>query len=98
MTQGIYEITVSARPFDIPSAIEADCSVLEDLETDIKSSDLDLPDGVTLVSDPDARVAWIQPPRVVEEVATSELGEGEEGAEAAEGEEAGEGEGDGGEE
>lgn len=87
VTQGIYDITVSARPFDIPSSIEADCSILEDLDADIKASELSLPDGVTLVSDPDARVAWIQPPRVIEEdevvgeegVEGDEEGEGEEG-------------------
>lgn len=86
VTQGTYEISVNALPFDIPSEIEVDCSVLIDLETDIKASELTLPNGVTLLSDADTRIAWIQPPRVVEEVAAAEIGDGEEGAEAAEGE------------
>ncbi len=94
VTQAVYEITVSALPFDIPSEIIVDCIVLEDLESDIKVGDLVLPPGVTLVSDPEARVAWIQPPRVLEEPEEVEGEEGEEGEEGAEGEE-GEGDGDG---
>ncbi len=85
VTQGTYEISVNALPFDIPSEIEVDCSVLVDLETDIKAGELRLPSGVTLVSDPDARIAWIQPPRVIEEEAPEAV-EGEEGEEGAEGE------------
>jgi large subunit ribosomal protein L25 len=87
VTQAIYEITVLAKPFDIPHEIEVDCSVLVDLDADIKAGDLKLPSGVELVSDADARIAWIQPPRVVEE--TEEAGEGEEGEEGADGDEEG---------
>ena len=80
VTQAIYEISVLARPFDIPSHIEVDCMVLVDLEAEIKAGDLVLPAGVTLESDPDARVAWIQPPRVVEEVVAPEVETPEVGA------------------
>ncbi len=91
VTQGTYEITVEALPFDIPSEIEVDCSVLIDLEADIKAEELSLPSGVTLISDPETRIAWIQPPRVIEEeVAEVEGEEGEEGEEGAEGEGGGE--------
>jgi large subunit ribosomal protein L25 len=88
VTQAVYEVTVRARPFDIPNEIEVDCTVLVDLEADIKASELVLPNNVHLESDPDARIAWIQPPRVIEEV---EPVEGEEGAEGegAEGDEDG---------
>ena len=79
VTQAIYEITVLAKPFDIPHEIEVDCSVLVDLETDIKAGDLKLPAGVELVSDADARIAWIQPPRVSTD--EEEAGDGEEAAE-----------------
>ena len=86
VTQAIYEISVLAKPFDIPSEIEVDCSVLVDLEADITAGELVLPDGVTLESDPKSRIAWIQPPRVVEEVAPDEEVEGEEAeGDAAEG-------------
>jgi len=82
VTQAIYSLSVLSKPFTVPSEIQADLSVLVDLETNIKRGDLVLPDGVELVGDPDIPVAWIQPPRVQEEVAVE--GGAEEGAEAGE--------------
>ena len=79
VTQAIYSLSVLSKPFTVPSEIQADISVLVDLETNIKRGDLVLPDGVELVGDPDIPVAWIQPPRVQEEVAVEEGAE--EGAE-----------------
>ena len=83
VTQAIYSLSVLSKPFTVPSEIQADISVLVDLETNIKRGDLVLPDGVELVGDPDIPVAWIQPPRVQEEVAVEEGAEEgtEEGAE-----------------
>ena len=83
VTQAIYSLSVLSKPFTVPSEIQADLSVLVDLETNIKRGDLVLPDGVELVGDPDIPVAWIQPPRVQEEVAVEEGAEdgAEEGAE-----------------
>ena len=82
VTQAIYSLSVLSKPFTVPSEIQADLSVLVDLETNIKRGDLVLPDGVELVGDPDIPVAWIQPPRVQEEVAVEEGAE--EGAEEGE--------------
>ena len=82
VTQAIYSLSVLSKPFTVPSEIQADLSVLVDLETNIKRGDLVLPDGVELVGDPDIPVAWIQPPRVQEEVAVDEGAE--EGAEEGE--------------
>ena len=86
VTQGVYEVTVLAKPLEIPPELTADCSVLEDLEMYIYSKDLDLPVGAELISDEDAQIAWIQPPRVQvteEEMAATTEGqeEGEEGDE-----------------
>ena len=86
VTQGVYEVTVLAKPLEIPSELTADCSVLEDLEMYLYSKDLDLPEGAELISDEDAQIAWIQPPRVLvteEEMAATTEGqeEGEEGDE-----------------
>ncbi len=79
VTQGIYEVVLSARPDNIPHELEADCSVLEDFSSAVLASDLPLPEGATLASDPDDRIAWVQPPRVIEEdVALDEELEGEE--------------------
>ncbi len=78
VTQGIYEVVLSARPGNIPHELEADCSVLEDFSSAVLASDLPLPEGATLASDPDDRVAWVQPPRVMEEdIAVDEELEGE---------------------
>ena len=82
VTQAIYSLSVLSKPFTVPSEIQADLSVLVDLETNIKRGDLVLPDGVELVGDPDIPVAWIQPPRVQEEVTVEEGAE--DGAEAGE--------------
>ena len=73
VTHGTVEITVRAKPFDMPNELEADCSVLDDLEATILSSDIMLGEGVSLSSSSDDRIAWIQPPRVVvEETADSD--------------------------
>lgn len=95
VTQGVYEVLLEARPGDMPHSVEADCIVLESFDDAILASDLPLGENVALAGDPDERVAWIQPPRVVEEdevdVEEGELITGEEGIEpddaAAEGSE-----------
>ena len=80
VTQGIYEVTVRAKPFDVPAEIKVDCIVLESIELSITTKDLKLPPGVELVSSDTERVAWIQPPRVeVEPVQSEELDESLEG-------------------
>ena len=90
VTQGIYEVTVRAKPFDVPAEIQVDCIVLESIELSITTKDLKLPPGVELVSSDTERVAWIQPPRVeVEPVQSEELdvsqeGEGEVTSESSE--------------
>ena len=69
----------------MPSELEADCSVLVDLDAAILSNDIILGDGVSLSSSSDDRIAWIQPPRVVvDEPTVSEEGTTEEGDESAE--------------
>jgi len=85
VTQAIYSLSVLSKPFNVPNQIEADVSVLVDLEISIKRGELQLPDEVELVGDPEIPVAWIQPPRVQEEI-EEETPEGEEG-ETPEGEE-----------
>jgi large subunit ribosomal protein L25 len=94
VTQGAFEITVRALPFDMPNEIEVDCSVLDSLEAAILSGDLKLPSGVTLASSEEDRIAWIQPPRVSEEPAPGAT-EGEEGEEGVSDDADGEADGDG---
>ena len=66
VTQGVYEITVMARPFEVPNEIVADCSVLETLESSITVGELDYPAGAEPSGDLNQNIAWIQPPRVIE--------------------------------
>ena len=45
VTQGIYEVTVRAKPFDVPAEIQVDCIVLESIELSIITKDLVLDSG-----------------------------------------------------
>ena len=88
VTQGVYEIVLAARPGEIPQSLEADCIVLESLDDAILASELTLPAGATLAGDPDERIAWIQPPRVIaEDIAEEDEDEMIEGEGEGEGEE-----------
>lgn len=92
VTQGVYEVVLAARPGEIPQSLEADCIVLETLDDAILASELTLPAGAALAGDPDERIAWIQPPRVIAEDLAEEdeeemiegEGEGEEESEEEE--------------
>ena len=84
VTQGTYEVTILAKPLEIPSALESDCSVLENLEMYVYAKDLMIPDGATLNTDPEVQIAWIQPPRVQVEDEIDDSEEGEEGEEGSE--------------
>lgn len=96
-------VTVEALPSEIPSFLEVDVSGLEEIDSAIHVSDLMLPEGVEMVTDPELLVAKVAPPVVekIEEEVEEELEEGEEAAEEAEegaeeeGAEAGEEEGGG---
>jgi large subunit ribosomal protein L25 len=82
-------VLVRAKPDDLPSSIELDVSPLVDFDQVLHASDLQIPEGATLVTDASEAVARVQPPRVEEEPVVAEAEEGEEaaaGAEAAEGE------------
>jgi large subunit ribosomal protein L25 len=83
--QQMFTLTINALPSAIPSGLEADISELT-IGSQVRVSDLVLPEGVTTDVDPDTAVAIGQPPRVVvleEEVEAAE-GEAEEGAAPAE--------------
>lgn len=87
--QLIFNLTIEAKPQDIPSAIEHDISALE-IGDQLRVGELALPPGVSTAIEADELVGQVVAPRVVEE----EVPEGEEGeegegveGEAAEGEE-----------
>jgi len=61
-------VIVRAKPDDLPSSLELDISSLDSFEAVLHVSDLRIPEGVTLVTDPSEPIARVQQPRV-EEVA-----------------------------
>jgi len=85
--QPIHMVRVECLPTDIPEAFEVDLTPLEEIESELRISDLTVPKGVTLLIDPEELVVKIVHRRelkVEEEVPVAEaavLGEGEEPAE-----------------
>jgi large subunit ribosomal protein L25 len=84
-------VSISALATALPSAIDLDITPLDSFESVLHVSDLIVPDGVEILTDPEEPLARVQPPRVEEEPVFGE-GEGEELEEGAEGEEGEEGE------
>jgi large subunit ribosomal protein L25 len=87
LTHVIDHVRVRALPDQLPQSIEASVEDLVDFDAAVHVRDLPIPEGATLLTDPDEIVARVLPPRVeVEEVAPEAEAE-EEGAEgeAAEG-------------
>ena len=76
-------VSVRALPDALPPALEVDISSLVDFETTIHVGDIELPEGVTLITDATEPLARVQPPRVTEEpVVAAEAAEAAESAEA----------------
>jgi large subunit ribosomal protein L25 len=85
--QPIHRVRVECLPTDIPAAFDVDLTPLEEIESELRVSDLVVPKGVTVLDDPDDLVVKIVHKRelkVEEEVPAAEaalVGEGEEAAE-----------------
>jgi large subunit ribosomal protein L25 len=92
LSQVAREIRVEALPLEVPERIELDVSPLEIGES-LRLSDLHVPQGVTLLDDPETVLATVTVPTKVEEPEV----EVEEGEELEEGEEGEDGEAPGGE-
>ncbi len=84
--QPIHAVRVECLPTDIPEAFEVDLTPLEEIESELRVSDLRVPKGVTLLVEPDELVVKIVHRRelkVEEEAPVAEaavLAEGEEAA------------------
>jgi len=88
LMHGLDHVSVEALPTDVPSFFEIDVSPLVEKNQALHVSDIELPEAVTLLTDPEQVVAKVAPPAVepVEEVEEEALEEGEapeEGAEVA---------------
>ncbi|MCY4640491.1 MAG: 50S ribosomal protein L25 [Chloroflexi bacterium] len=81
---GADSVQIEALPADMPNFVEVSMEGLADLDDEITVRDLDLPDTITILSDPDQMLARITRPRGLsaeEEAAEAAAAE----AEAAEG-------------
>lgn len=88
LVHGLDRVTVEALPAEVPSVIEVDVSGLEEIDQALHVSDLRVPEGVTILTDPEQVVAKVSPPAVVREE-EEEKAAAEAAAEAAAAEEAG---------
>jgi large subunit ribosomal protein L25 len=64
ISQQVFDIQVSALPLEMPGQIELDISVLTEPNSVLRTGDIVLPAGVTLLTDPEEMVARIEVPRV----------------------------------
>jgi len=88
LTQVTSEVTVEALPMEVPEHLEADISEMQIGDT-LRLSAVKLPDGVTLLDDPEETVlASVTQPRTEDEPETVEAGAELEEGEVAEGDEA----------
>lgn len=87
----IEHVRVKALPEKLPQSIHYSVESLHTFDDVLHVSDLSIPEGVTLLTDPGEVIAKVLPPRVEEVEAPVAAAEGAEGEEAAEGEAAGEG-------
>ncbi|MEI8072590.1 MAG: 50S ribosomal protein L25 [Candidatus Saccharibacteria bacterium] len=92
LVTNIEEVEVETLPAKLPANIEVDITGLDDFEKSIHIRDLSVPEGVTILDDPEELICKVEPPRSEEELEAlnEEIVEeipAEEGAEApAEGE------------
>ena len=87
--QPIHSLRVECLPSDIPAAFEVDLTPLEEIESELRISELKVPKGVTVLIDPEELVVKIIKKRemkVEEEVPAAEALVPAEGEAAAEGE------------
>ena len=68
----VDHIEIECLPADLPSEISVDISILDDFEKNIKVSDLNIPSGVEVLTDPEEIVVFVQAPRSEEELAELE--------------------------
>jgi large subunit ribosomal protein L25 len=80
LSQSLNELNIEALPLEIPPAIELDVSALH-IGDNLRVSDIKVPEGVTLLDDPEMTVASVTQPTQVEE--PEEMLDGDEAADEA---------------
>jgi large subunit ribosomal protein L25 len=87
--QPLHSVRVECLPSDIPEAFDVDITPLEEIDMELRVSDLRVPQGVTVLDEPEQLVIKIVPKRelkVEEEIPAVEAAVPAEGEPAAEGE------------
>ena len=87
--QPMHSVRVECLPSDIPEAFQVDITPLEEIEAELRVSDLKVPGGVTVFDDPEELIVKIVHKRelkVEEELPAAEAAVPAEGEVAAEGE------------
>ncbi|HEY3193970.1 MAG TPA: 50S ribosomal protein L25 [Candidatus Dormibacteraeota bacterium] len=87
--QPIHSLRVECLPTDIPEAFEVDLTPLEEIESELRVSDLNVPKAVTVLADPEELIVKIVHKRelkIEEEIPAAEAVVPAEGEAAAEGE------------
>jgi len=72
LVKNMDSVEVSCLPKDLPSHIEVDISVLENIDDSIHIKDLKVPEGVEILKDSEETVLTVTPPRTEEELAELE--------------------------
>ena len=76
LTQSLDQLDIECLPSDLISSIEINIDGLAEFHEGISVSDLELPDTITILSDPASTIVRVEPPRLVTE--EEEVEEGEE--------------------
>ena len=72
---GISELEIECLPQDMPERIEVDATVLVDIDSAIYVKDLDLPESVDVLTDPDELIAGVTYVTIEEEEEEEEVDE-----------------------
>lgn len=90
LMQALFTLVVEALPMDMPERIDVDISHIEELDQDVRVSDLAVDQAITVLTDTEELVVRINAPRVSEEPTAApvdqEVATVEEAAAAAEAE------------
>ena len=82
LTQGLDQLEVECLPGDLVAQILVNVEGLVELNDSISVADLQVPDGITVLADPESMVAKVEPPRLVETLEALDEEEMEEGVSA----------------
>lgn len=72
LVKNIMEVEIEALPKDLPHDLRVGLSKLNTFEDDIKIKDIEVPEGVKILANPEEVVVSVVPPRAEEELAELE--------------------------